>query len=98
MKIEEAIQCYSEIEKKHRQLALEYARVHAWDTAKDFQSSADEHKQLVKWLAELKQRKENHSHWIDRDGVYVCANCCGENGVMTTFCPDCGYEMDGDTP
>lgn len=91
MQIEEAIQRYSEIEKKHRQFALEYARVHAWDTAKDY-------KQLVEWLTELKQRKENHSHWIDRDGVDVCANCGGENGVMTTFCPDCGYEMDGDSP
>lgn len=98
MKIEEAIQRYSEIEKKHRQFALEYARVHAWDTAKGFQSSAEEHKQLVKWLTELKQRKESHSHWIDRDGLYICAHCGAEAGVMTWYCSECGYGMDGDAP
>lgn len=98
MTLDKAIQRYSEIEKKHRQFALEYARVHAWDTAKDFQSSADEHKQLTEWLTELKQSREKHSHWIDNAGMFTCANCGGEAGVMTNYCADCGFRMDGDSP
>lgn len=93
MTLEEAIQRYSEIEKKHRQFSFKYARVYAWDTTKTFQSSAEEHKQLVKWLTELKQRKENHSHWIDRDGMMICEKCGAEFSVNMPFCGMCGAEM-----
>ena len=93
MTIEAAIQRYSEIEKKHRQFALEYTRVHAWDTAKTFQSSVDEHKQLAEWLTELKQRMENKSHWIDSDGVMICAKCGAEFATTMPFCGMCGAEM-----
>ena len=103
MTIEEAIQRYNEIEKKHRQFALEYARVHAWDTAKTFQSSADEHKQLSEWLTELKNRRIAdvntkpiiHAWWIDNDGMYTCSACGSEYGVMMDYCGECGCRMDG---
>ena len=38
---------------------------------------------------------EKHSHWNDSGGIYICAHCGAEAGVMTKFCSECGYWMNG---
>ena len=97
MTLDEAIQHFKDVAKGQAE-AAESLRYDYYEDANKCDDCAEKNEQLAAWLTELKQRRENKSHWIDRDGVYVCANCGGENGVMTTFCPDCGYEMDGDSP
>lgn len=43
-------------------------------------------------------QKEKQSHWIDTDGMYTCAHCGSECGVMMTYCGECGCRMGGDLP
>ena len=38
---------------------------------------------------------QSYAQWIDRGGIFECSNCSAESGVMTRFCSDCGYQMDG---
>lgn len=59
MTLEEAIQHCKEVAKENRKTALEYARAYAWDTAHGCRECANEHEQLVAWLSELKQLRED---------------------------------------
>ena len=38
-------------------------------------------------------KRDQQSYWIDTDGMYACANCGGESGIMSNYCPDCGCKM-----
>lgn len=98
MTIEEAIQHCEEAAKANRDGALGFAREHNWGASTACKACAQEHDQLAEWLTELKQRKENRSHWIDRDGIMICAKCGAEFATTMPFCGMCGAEMDGDSP
>lgn len=50
--------------------------------------------QYAKGYADGKRSKQ--SHWIDNAGMYTCAHCGSEFGVMMNYCGGCGYRMDGD--
>lgn len=93
MTLEEAIQHCKESAKANRDGALGFAREHNWGAATACKACAQEHEQLAAWLTELKQRKENHSHWIDRDGMMICEKCGAEFSVNMPFCGMCGAEM-----
>lgn len=98
MTLEEAIGNARAAEKYYKKSALESWRICAFGDAKEHQQQAQEMRQLLKLLEELKQYRERKSHWIDNDGMYTCAHCGAEAGVMTWYCSDCGYRMDGDDP
>lgn len=63
---------------------------------------AEEHRQLAKWLKELKQLKEQEpktGHWINIDETHSKCDRCGavfeiasENGEAN-YCPNCGAKM-----
>lgn len=92
-------------------LTLEEAIAHAEEVADydcyndDQRTCANEHRQLAKWLKELKSLKENKTgHWIDIDTwAYTwkvkCSNCGHERSMMSTqgiypnFCEHCGANM-----
>lgn len=58
--------------------------------------SAENFNQIANWLDELRELRNRKSYWIDNDGMFMCANCGGECGVMSAYCSDCGFEMCGD--
>jgi hypothetical protein len=58
MTLEETIEHFKEVASENRQYALEFARVHIYDSARNCQECAVEHEQLAEWLTELKQRRE----------------------------------------
>lgn len=49
-------------------------------------------------IESLREMPENHSNWIDRDGIMICAKCGAEFATTMPFCGMCGAEMDGDSP
>ena len=64
-----------------------------------------EFKQLVKWLKELKQlrNQEKTGHWIDHseEGYVECSECgsatnCDGNINELHFCFSCGAEMESE--
>lgn len=98
MTLDEAISNAREAEKRFKKSAIDAARVCAFGDAKENLAAVQEMRQFLKWLEELKQFRERKSHWIDSDGLYICAHCGAEAGVMTWYCSECGYGMDGDAP
>ena len=91
-------------------LTLEEAIAHAEEVADydcyndDQRACANEHRQLAKWLKELKSLKENKTgHWIEQDfvspgasfTVYQCPKCNEISWNPYNYCPECGARMEG---
>lgn len=93
MTLEEAIEHCKEVAKEKRYECAECTEVQDYRSAEECNDCAEAHKQLAEWLTELKQRKENKSHWIDRDGIMICEKCGAEFSVNMPFCGMCGAEM-----
>ena len=59
-----------------------------------------EFKQLVKWMKELKQLREQtkHAHWTEKyvGGMFLqaCSNCNAHAIIKSNYCPNCGAKMD----
>ena len=92
-------------------LTLEEAIAHAEEVADydcyndDQRVCANEHRQLAKWLKELKSLKENKTgHWIEQDfvspgasfTVYQCPKCNEISWNQYNYCPECGAKMEGE--
>ena len=118
MTIDEAIRHCGEVVKKQEELyricpASESEMLHCNGTKdcrvlkngknKGCQKCAAEHRQLARWLKELKQlRKQTKTgHWIDYsgEGFVECSECgsatnCDGNINELHFCFSCGAKMD----
>lgn len=83
-------------------MKIEEAIIHALDTSKNMdecKSCRDEHKQLAKWLQELKQIKDilGNDYDLDRLREIIEADRDGRCVILPTFCDGCEHhsEVDG---